>query len=64
MFFEKGKVDQAHRTDLDKNAILKKSKEEREKRQLNKKQQEAAILLQKCMRGQLARKNLELKLRT
>ena len=32
MFFEKGKVDKAHRTDLDKNAILKKSKEEREKR--------------------------------
>jgi len=44
MFFpnEKKKVDMAYRTDLDKNALIQLSKQEREKRKLSKQQIEAA----------------------
>ena len=53
MFFkdEVRKVDMAHRTDNSKNAIMKKAKEEREKRQMNKKQNESALLLQRYIRS-------------
>ena len=53
MFFkdEVRKVDMAHRQDNSKNAIMKKAKEEREKRQMNKKQNESALLLQRYIRS-------------
>jgi len=66
MFFpnEKKKVDLAHRSDLDKNAVMQISKQEREKRKLVKQQAEAAQLIQQYSRGKIARlrilKSLEL----
>ena len=60
MFFpnEKKKVDMAYRTDLDKNAILQLSKQEREKRKLAKQQADAVQILQQHIRGYLSRKRL------
>ena len=60
MFFDdkKSKVDQAHRTDLDKSQILLKSRQEREKRQLTKNQALAATTVQSKLRGYLACKKL------
>jgi hypothetical protein len=51
-------VDLGHRQDLDKHALLQKSKDERHKRQLNKRQTEAAITVQKLLRGFLASKHV------
>ena len=60
MFFpnEKKKVDMAYRTDLDKNAILQLSKQEREKRKLAKQQADSVQVLQQHIRGYLSRKRL------
>ncbi len=48
----------AYRTDLDKNAILQLSKQEREKRKLAKQQADAVQILQQHIRGYLSRKHL------
>ncbi len=60
MFFpnEKKKVDMAYRTDLDKNAILQLSKQEREKRKLAKLQSDSILVLQQHIRGYIARKRV------
>ena len=59
MFFRddsKRPVDQGHRQDKNKNDILAQGRIEREQRQKAKKQESVAFLLQRVMRGSLARR--------